>query len=729
MPPPLGALWRAAGPCVVAALLAAVLGAATSPRPARAVTSIPAEPNAIRLDGTALDAAVADIDGDGRRDLVEVVPYARDNQLMALEVIRQIPSGEWVTSSQAPLEWTTSEGPRPLVSALATDPARIVTWHDHGRERLLVFVNSGPVSGQDAGCCLTGWAVSGISDGIPEPRMVVATGRGANAVLALDMDGDGTDELVIQEPESLLQRSAISVLRWNGTAFDLQRYSPLNAGDPTQMSVLGESDGLPGQEVAFVGSFAATSALPAYGLTRISLRGGKIHVERTELTFSGRPLGVGTAAGASTPEIVLGDVNAPLVAYSWPADGSLRQLAQSTRKGQPVALLGTGKNARVVVDRGPHAGVDLLAADLDEGSATRSPASPAALAFAKSALPPYVGPWPDPMAGGATGFVAGGTLVRAPPGLPPDTRPMALLPGTVPIGTLGEAGEHVAILRLLAAPPAQGVDRQDGSLLAEQAYSISLAPTEMVLTAEADGGVLRPVTAGAVVDPRDPGGNAVFVSAAGMRATVATPPGSLAEVHVGSESTLDLLTEPDPAATTTGVFPFQIPFRYRFTKPGDETFDAALYVVTPGGHGYATTWRVKALRQPPQLRASGPLLSLLFQAEISGTTDPAATVVAEGRRATTDAQGRFRVSVPAGFVPRDVRVEASDPFGHKAVASVSVVAPLDYRQLPWIPIIAVLTLVAMAFLFLRAPRLAPRPAPRSGEGTFEEIEPGTERID
>ena len=83
----------------------------------------------------------------------------------------------------------------------------------------------------------------------------------------------------------------------------------------------------------------------------------------------------------------------------------------------------------------------------------------------------------------------------------------------------------------------------------------------------------------------------------------------------------------------------------------------------------------------------------------------------------------FSVAVSAGLLPRDVQIEATDPLGNRSTATVSVVALLDYRQLPWIPIVALLTILAGIGLYLRVPQL--RPAAPSGpitEGTLEDLE-------
>jgi hypothetical protein len=55
---------------------------------------------------------------------------------------------------------------------------------------------------------------------------------------------------------------------------------------------------------------------------------------------------------------------------------------------------------------------------------------------------------------------------------------------------------------------------------------------------------------------------------------------------------------------------------------------------------------------------------------------------------------------------------------------VSVVAPADYRRLPWIPIVVGLTLLAGGFLLLRVPRARAQVAQEPGDDArLEEIDP------
>jgi hypothetical protein len=155
----------------------------------------------------------------------------------------------------------------------------------------------------------------------------------------------------------------------------------------------------------------------------------------------------------------------------------------------------------------------------------------------------------------------------------------------------------------------------------------------------------------------------------------------------------------------------------------DETRTVRLLVVTPGGHGYASTWEVRIRRRPPALSATTPVAPLSFDVPVSGRSESGATILVDGEPVAVAADGSFSADVSAGLLPRDVRVEATDRVGNRRALTISVVGALDYRRLPWVPIVAGLTLVAGAALYLRTPR--PGAAVAAGhpdDGVLEEIQ-------
>jgi hypothetical protein len=154
----------------------------------------------------------------------------------------------------------------------------------------------------------------------------------------------------------------------------------------------------------------------------------------------------------------------------------------------------------------------------------------------------------------------------------------------------------------------------------------------------------------------------------------------------------------------------------------DERFTLRLLVSTPTGHGYGAIWQVRVERQPPGLTASAPMLPLDFSVQLTGRTDPAARLTIDGEEVALQPDGTFEAEVDAGPLPRAVRLQATDPLGNTSELVLEVVGVLDYRRLPWIPIIVGLTLVIGAVLYLRSPRPTSVGTQHPDEGVLEEIQ-------
>jgi hypothetical protein len=310
------------------------------------------------------------------------------------------------------------------------------------------------------------------------------------------------------------------------------------------------------------------------------------------------------------------------------------------------------------------------------------------------------------------------------------TKPMAVLPGVAPIGTLGASAGWVALAYRASSPvTATQLAPTGGRLLRDASFTISLVSVSQVMQPEADGGELNPDLGGTLPDPSAPGTNAIIIGTPVFLATIFSPLGSLAASRTGKSGQTHVLVSPDtpadPAIDILGP-PFRIPIVAAVGSDSNQASDVTLHVVTPAGHGYTARWHVRLLRAPPKLAVDAPFLSLGLDATLSGQTDPGVTVSAEGRSTTADARGRYTLGVPADVIPRDVRVEARDALGNRASVVVSVVAPVDYRRLPWIPIVAVLTLGAGLVFYVRSPIRDRRALPVSlDDGMFEEIDEET----
>jgi hypothetical protein len=299
-----------------------------------------------------------------------------------------------------------------------------------------------------------------------------------------------------------------------------------------------------------------------------------------------------------------------------------------------------------------------------------------------------------------------------------------------PLGRLGRNGDWTALAqRTTPTPRPADVSRDGGLLLTNADVSLTLARTSDVLTPEAEGGAIRPAVEDAVIDARagTSTSEALLIGTPAFEATVSAPPGSISMTVTGISDQFHLLAQSpvqNPGPEIGGP-PFRIPIVSSLGTPGNQAFDAVLHVITLAGHGYTATWHVRLLRTPPKITAESPFLSFGFGTTVQGKTDPSATVTADGQSVRAGPDGRYELNVPASLIPREVHVQARDPIGNVASINVIVIAPIDYRRLPWLPIVAVLTVAAGAVLFLRAPRVARRRAASgtpTDDASFEEID-------
>jgi len=151
-------------------------------------------------------------------------------------------------------------------------------------------------------------------------------------------------------------------------------------------------------------------------------------------------------------------------------------------------------------------------------------------------------------------------------------------------------------------------------------------------------------------------------------------------------------------------------------------FSPSVTLVTPAGHAYHASWRIRIYRQPPDLGMDEEVPLIDFAPSVTGRTLPGSTISVNGQPGEVGADGSFSVPVQVGFVPTEVRIVVTDLVGNRTERLITRVWPLDYRQLPWVPIAVLLTVAAAALLFLRQPESRPgRRLTPDDESTFEEI--------
>jgi hypothetical protein len=705
--------------------------------PVRGADTIPDEPGAIRIDGPSFAALVADVDGDGTAELVRITTTGGDGTGLGVEIWRQAADGSWdITAPAVPLlrgetpAAVGSIGPRDLTPATVGDAVRLLLWHHAGKARVLAVVNAANAGTNADQCCLTVWDVTQPAGGDPPLlRLLIDTHGGGGTIFAVDMDGDGTDELAIYDeggqntPGGQTTPASFRVLRWIGGQFRLTSRLT-NAGESPLAYPMGNSDGLPGDEIGFIGSFGQGPA--GWGLTRVSLRGSAIHDETTELPFDGVVLRALPGEAGGSPCILYGGPDEAMLLFTWPADGDVVEVAHSSIPGAPVGVVGSGRYARVLARSAPLGSLALIGLDLSASTVQAVTPSRAAAPYVKRSYAPYVGPWPDGVPGHRDALIADGWLLAADAGTRVMPSPMAALPGMAPLGQLGHKSEWTALEQRTTSAPKPLQVARDGGLLQTADAGITLVRTADVLSPEAGGGAVRPSIEDGVIDQQTPTSPTLIIGTPVFEATVTAPPGSISMTVTGTSDQFHVLVQSpaqDPSAEIGGP-PFRIPIVSSIGTPGNQAFDATLHVITPAGHGYTATWHVRLLRTPPKITAESSFVSLGFGTTLQGKTDPSATVTADGRSTHAGPDGRYQLNVPASLIPREVHIQARDPVGNVASIMVTVIAPVDYRRLPWLPIVAVLTVAAGVVLFLRAPRVARRRAASApaDDAIFEEID-------
>ncbi|HEX6128721.1 MAG TPA: hypothetical protein VF071_06845 [Candidatus Limnocylindria bacterium] len=708
-----------ARPRVLLPALVAAVAMGMAGTPATAVEAIPAE-DAVALPGSpSYGAIVADVDGDGARELVGLVPWASNPALLAAEVFvmqdgRPASRGQvQLERAAAPDDTFAGNNPdeSPLLPLGVNEPARLLAVRIGGEERVLVATMQGATTDPGIGrpCCLTLWWLSVDRTGATALQLIQNTAASGAWTVAADMDADGTDELaVVETPDPVLPAaSRIRVLRWNGADFTILTADAGEGLISGPLTVFGDTDGVPGDEVGYTalpGSFDQVAAT----LHRIALVDGRMQVDWTLLPDAGTVAGFPGPEGGRLFLVARGDA----YVLRWPAGtpgASVESI--SARGGTALGVLGTGNLARLLVVRGGAVEVHdwrLVVRQVIQGGE-------AAARFVASSSPPYLGELPGGERAGQPALVFGGRLLTAPesPGDDARSRNIAALPGRVPVGFFGEGNGWVAVATAVSLP----VDRRGGALtvVAARAGELYVTASRTLLEPEADGGRLSPRIEGALSDGREPGRPALLTSGE-VRAVVIGPEDSRVAVvgqqggprqaSIGPGGRAEVtLVEDDPAATT------------------DERFTVRLLVTTPGGHGYAADWEVRVQRRPPTLAASAPLAPLSFSVPLTGRTAPGARLVVDGTPVPVQPDGSFRAEVGAGLWPRAVRIEATDRIGNASQLTVEIVGLVDYRRLPWIPIVAAMTLLAGALLYLRVPKPKARHVSTDpDEGVLEEIQ-------
>jgi hypothetical protein len=686
-------------------LVLLVVVAMSSPSPARAVEAVPDEPGAFVLpEAAVLQTVVADVDANGSTDVIRLVRGDGDAALVEVWVER---GSHWEPLGEPLVAVPPSRGgPRTDPVYLAT-PVRLLVRRVDGIER--VTVASQPHFEEiDVGepCCLLLNDLIVADDGVASLVSVAEPADVATSLLVIDLDGDGTDELL-----STLARSPADdirfpllgrVHRWTGEGFARPTATGLPVGSGGAAFVLGDSDGVPGDEAAII------STLGFPGLFRIRLLGGdELSLDAAGLVAE-QAMGVPIGSGRGVAVRAGAD---DLFTAPWPPGDELGEPAGRAAVGD-VTMVGTiqrGGMQYLAVQRPTMAALDLLQLP-GLGRAMSIPRSTAAARLAGGPPVPFVGVLAGTDASGSV-IVSAGRMVSASTLADGMSQTIASLAGVVPIGLVGDG--QLVLHHGPIGPPPPGPTGGPFNVPAVQPVSwTSIVPLVLATTPERDAGSLEIETIGALVV----GHRQLAVGPNGFTAEVRAPAGS--RVLAADFSTLARVARvvPDSGALS-------MPIGTSSEDPARSSESLRLLVLTPAGHAYEAVWDVVTREGPPKLDVVAATSIGSVAVDIAGTTVPGARVLVGGGSVSVDEDGRFAARVNLPPWPTNVAVEVDDSFGNVTRTTVVGVGLFDYRGLPWVPILAGVVGAAAIVLLRRVPRTAQLPRRSDDDARLEELEP------
>jgi hypothetical protein len=664
------------------------------------LASLPDEPGAAVLtDASTVQAVVADLDGDGVREIVALT--TTEDGSVAVEGWAEA-LGSWAPIG-APVP-VPPEGAQP-------GPLRLIVRETEDGERV-TLARQPLVPGASAGqpCCLhlEDVVVRGAALRLePVADAVDAT----DALFALDLDGDGVDELVGTRSLSPLgdisYPTAVTIHAWNGDAF-LPPFAlelPVGSGDTPFM--LGDSDGVPGEELGII----ATIGRPAFH--RVAFEGGRsMRVEDAHI--APLPVDVSTVpSGAGTAIVLLYD-DGTLELRSWPANEPIGAPVSRARARFAGSILGEVEVAgRSFVALRQATGADALhlreLPALTVPPAAIAPVAPAAPAFTGMPVLPYVGPLPGGGTDGSEAIIVAGRLVSGADG---SVARIGLLAGAAPVGLAGSDRRWLVIQHLPAVAPTHPSGGRLDLVQAPPGSGLTVAPLDIATRPEEGDATVELSTTGGI-----PGrARSLDVGPGGFGVVVEAPPGSRILV-AGLDPTVVAavqIVRPDGRA--------EVPMVPPVTGIPNPRYRAAMSITTPAGHSYAATWDVRVTTEPPPIEATVTTPIGSGTVIVSGSTAVGSAVSIDGRSVPTDVDGAFEAGVPVPPWPTDVVIKAIGPFGAESREVLSAVGFVDYRSLPWVPIVAAALALVAVLLAVRVPQRSAAPRRADDDAQLEELD-------
>ncbi len=698
-----------ARPRIIVSALATLAVLGTGPVAAR-----DADPALQSLPGSTLNAVTVDLDGDGAREVLRLTDLRGPGFLLEAWEFRD---GWWRTERS--VEVALDHGPDPPDAN--AEIASLLIWRHEGTERAVLVTavgQDGERFGFGATCCV---AISEVRIGgetlelvpMPFPEL------GVQEIQIADLDGDRTDELIVSSTADATSDAPITestILEWDGSRWspsDLavieSRWGRISAVAPNTPSAV------------FFGPSADGE------LTRVTAPNGRGRVETDHLDLGQRF--EGWIAGATADRLLIVGSDGIRMIH-WPAGGTPAVAGHVPTSSYPsVAMTGDGPETLVLTMDGAQPPSDgpptvsvrdaslRLLGTVEPGEATigvwavlRPDLNYGA--FSRNIFP-YFGPLPGAIAG-LPGSVASGMLIQ-PDGLGGfDHVEIASFVGMQPVGRAGPDDGWLALGDGYFGGGRYAYLFPIGSSFPLDAGRFVIATIDRMLAPGPGQPDARLIDAVAL--PTIDGETNVLAPADGFEIEINAEPGSLVI------TTIDSRLE----ARDVGSAPVSLEIRPPRRAPDDEDvpFERWIAVIAPDGRSSTLHLRGTFVRTDPTVstRAIIPMFSM--RATVEGRASAMASVAVNGESVAVDPEGRFSIEVDAPIWPTDVLVEVRDPFGRESTARVQVVGFLDYRGLPWLPIVGAGILGAGAWLFLRTPRpQAPALAATAGEvGTLEEID-------
>jgi len=707
----LGPMLTWALPALFSALVAG--GAALPPPAPLAVVRVPDEPGAIVLPNGAptLQALAADLDADGAPEVVRLV--GGDNGAAWIEAWADGANG-WRLMTAPALAVPGRAGQAEL--AFVGRPVRLLLRRADGAERVTLVRQPDFAESDDPDdpeeCCLLLDDLVLAGNSIRLAR-VADPGPGADSVHAIDLDGDGTDELLVTKFLSPLNDASslteARVFRWAEDHFAEPTVTRLPVGSGSTPFILGDSDGIPGDEAGFISS----SALDA--LFRISLGPDDTLITEDSGLIVDDALAVplsGTRRGVALLAPRLG-----LAVLPWPRGDppGVPIAAQPMQRARLIGVVEIDGNSQLLVHRTDPDGLhvrdlpDLVPTVVTEP--IRS--SQAAATLRNGPLVPYIGPLPGGGLHGEFAAIIDGRLLPAPV-LSDPSAPAGAFAGGRPVGLVGRDRAWLATLQgALGVPVLEPAGGRLDPLNIGPGSVVAIAPLDVVTRLEGNGGAYDPVIQGGVMLAD----GVIGVGLEGFVAEVRAPPGSHVYLPADDEAgTPEVLVVGDDGALDVDV---GVP-----AGVGADAAEAmAMTVVTPAGHAYTTSWDMRLVDGPPDVSAHATTTIGSTRVVVAGRASPYAEVAVAGSVVALDEDGRFSTSVEVPPWPTAITVTASDPLGNQATMVVSGIGIFDYRGLPWLPIALVLLGGVAVALILRVPKPRTASRPIGDDAVLEEIDP------